>query len=170
MAKIMIKNARLSFPSLFTKAPFNGKEGKYEATLLIPKSDKATYKAIMDAIEECKAENKIKVGADKLFIHDGDDKDYDGYAGHWAIKAGNNVRPTVINRDKSPLTADDEVIYAGCYVQASIEPWGQNNQYGKRINANLLGVRFLKDGEPFTDGGKVASADEFDDLEDEDDL
>lgn len=161
----MIKNARLSFPSLFTKASFNGVEGKYEATLLIPKSDKKTYEAIMAAIEECKTDNKIKT--DKLFIVDGDSKEYDGYSDCWAVKAGNNVRPTIINRDRSPLTADDEVLYAGCYVNASIEPWGQNNQFGKRINANLLGVQFVKDGEPFADGGKVASSDDFDDIEDD---
>lgn len=165
MAKIMIKNARLSFPSLFTKASFDGKEGKYEATLLIPKSDKKTYDAIMEAIEQCKTENKIKT--DKLFIQDGDNKEYDGYEGHWAIKAGNNVRPTVIDRNRAPLVAEDEVIYAGCYVNAQIEPWGQNNQYGKRVNANLLGVQFVKDGEAFSDGGKVASTDDFDDIEDD---
>jgi len=33
--KIMLKNVRLSFPSLFKKAVFDGKEGKFEATVLI---------------------------------------------------------------------------------------------------------------------------------------
>jgi hypothetical protein len=42
-----------------------------------------------------------------------------------------------------------------------IELWAQNNNYGKRINANLLGVQFLKDDEPFADGEK-ASVDDFD--------
>lgn len=169
MAKIKIKNARLSFPSLFKKASFNGVEGKYEATLLFPKSDKKTYDAIMDAIEECKKDNKLKVGADKLFIKDGDDIEYDGYEGHWAVKASNNKRPTVINRDKTPLTEEDEIIYAGCYVNAVIEPWGQNNQYGKRINSNLLGIQFVKDGESFGAGGSTASEDDFDDIEDDED-
>lgn len=167
MANIKIRNARLSFPSLFKKASFDGKEGKYEATLLFPKSDTDTYDAIMKAIEECKTSNKIKVGADKICIKDGDDSDYDGYAGHWAVKAGNNKRPTVINRDKTPLVEEDEVVYAGCYVNAIIDMWAQNNQYGKRINANLLGIQFVKDGESFGDGGKTADVDEFDDIEDE---
>ena len=167
MATVKISNARLSFPSLFQKASFDGKEGKYEATLLFPKSDTKTYDAIMAAIETCKKDNKIKVAKDKLFIKDGDDIEYDGYEGMWAVKASNNKRPTVINRDKTPLVEEDEVLYAGCYVNAIIEPWAQNNQYGKRINANLLGVQFVKDGEPFGDGGKVAAADEFDDIEDD---
>ena len=165
----MINNARLSFPSLFKKASFDGKEGKYEATLLFPKSDKKTYEAIKKAIDECKTSNKVKVGADKLFIKDGDDIEYDGYAGMWAVKASNHKRPTVIHRDRTPLQEEDEVVYAGCYVNAIVEPWAQNNQYGKRINANLLGIQFVADGEPFGDGGKVASADDFADIEDEDD-
>lgn len=162
--QIVIKNARLSFPSLFKKASFEGKEGKFEATFLIPKSDKKTYDALIASIEACKTEGKIKT--DKIFIQDGDSKEYDGYEGHWAIKAGNNKRPTILNRDKTPLIEEDDVIYAGCYVNAIIECWAQNNQYGKRINANLLGVQFVKDGEAFADGAKVASADDFDDLDD----
>ena len=168
MVNIIIKNARLSFPSLFSKASFNGVEGKYEATLLFPKTDRKTYDAIMDGIEACKKSNKLKVGADKLCIKDGDDIEYDGYEGMWAVKASNGKRPTVINRDKTPLVEDDEIVYAGCYVNAIIDMWGQNNQYGKRVNANLLGIQFVKDGEPFGDGGKTADADEFDELDEED--
>jgi len=167
MAIIKIPNARLSFPSLFKKASFDGKEGKYEATLLFPKSDTKTYDRIMKAIESCKTDNKVKVSKDKLFIKDGDDIEYDGYEGMWAIKASNNKRPTVINRDKTPLVEDDEIIYAGCYVNAIVEPWAQNNNYGKRINSNLLGVQFVKDGDSFSDGGKVASEDDFDEIDDD---
>ena len=167
MATIKIPNGRISFPSLFKKAEFNGVEGKYEATILFPKTDTKTYDAIMKAIEECKKANKLKVGADKLFIKDGDDVEYEGYEGHWAVKGSNNKRPTVINRDKTPLVEADEVVYAGCFVNAILEPWGQNNNYGKRINANLLGVQFVKDGEPFGDGGSTASVDDFEELEEE---
>ena len=169
MANIKL-SGRLSFPSLFKKASFEGNEGKYEATILFPKSDTKTYDAIIAAIEACKTTNKVKVAEAKYFIQDGDEKDYDGYAGMWAVKAGNSKRPTVINRDKTPLVEDDEVLYAGCYVNAIIEPWAQNNKYGKRINANLLGVQFVKDGDPFGDGATVADADDFDDIEDDDDL
>ena len=169
MAQILVQNARLSFPSLFKKASFDGNEGKYEATLLIPKSDKKTYDAIMAAIEECKSEKKIKVASDKVFIKDGDDIEYDGYAGHWAIKASNNKRPTTIDRSRTPVVEEDEVFYAGCYVNAIIEPWGQSNQFGKRVNANLLGVQFVKNGESF-ESGRVAVADAFEELDEDDEF
>lgn len=171
MAKVQIKNARLSFPSLFQKASFNGEEGtKYEATFLFPKTDVKTYNLVMDAIEQCKLENKnTKVTKDKICIKDGDEIEYDGYAGMWAVKASNSKRVTIINRDKTPIAESDDIIYAGCYVNAIIEPWSQDNKFGKRINANLLGVQFVKDGEPFG-SGPVDVSDEFDDFSDEDDL
>lgn len=168
--KVMIPNARLSFPSLFHKSEFEGKEGKYEATLLIPKSDKKTKKLIDDAIAEAKKEANKKVPESKYFIKDGneifEEKEYEGYEDHWAIKAGNSKRPTVIDRDKTPLTEDDDSIYAGCYVNAIISPWVQDNRYGKRVNANLLGIQFVKDGEAFGDA-TVADADDFDEIDDE---
>jgi hypothetical protein len=128
----------------------------------------------MKAIEDCKTENKLKVKDDMLCIKDGDDiaeeKDYPDYVGMWAVKAGNNKRPTLINRDKSQLEEDDNVLYAGCYVNAIVQPWAMNNSYGRRVNANLLGVQFAKDGVPLGDS-VTASADEFDDIEDDlDDL
>lgn len=174
MSKIMIPKARLSYPSLFQPSEFEGQVGKYEATFLFPKSDKKTYKALMTAIEDCREEAKLKkVKEDMLCIKDGDEiyeekeDGYEAYQGMWAVKAGNKKRPTVIDRDKSPLTEEDDAIYAGCYVNAIISPWAQDNKYGKRINANLLGVQFVKDGEPFGDA-VVASEDDFDDIEDDD--
>ena len=168
--KIKIQNARLSFPSLFRKASFNGVETKYEATLLLNKQDHAEVIAsIQKAIKE-----KItvdlkgaKLGADKLCLRDGDDVEYDGYAGHMSLKASNKKRPTVIGRDKAPVTEDDNIIYGGCYVNAIITLWAQNNSYGKRVNAQLDGVQFVRDGEPFGDGG--ISVDQFDGFDDGDD-
>jgi len=164
MTKIVIKNARLSFPSLFQKSVFEGKEGKYEATLLIDKKDEALKKQIDEQIAKLIAESKIKVPSEKYCIKDGDESELDGFEGNWSLKASNSKRPTVIDRDKTPLTADDEKLYAGCYVNAVIDFWVQNNAYGKRINANLYGVQFVKDGEPFG-MGPVDVTDDFEDLD-----
>lgn len=170
--QIIIKNARLSFPSLFKKSVFNGQEGKFEATFLFPKSDTKTKELIDQAIKENLADAKIKVGSDKLFIKDGDDifaeKGYSGYEDHWAVKAGSNTRIGVVDGKKNPIAEEDGKIYAGCYVNVIVAPWVQNNQYGKRINANCLGVQFVKDGEPFGAGGVDASGD-FDTIDDSED-
>jgi hypothetical protein len=58
------------------------------------------------------------------------------------------------------LSASSGKVYSGCYVNASIELWAQDNKFGKRINATLMGVQFLRDGARLVGGG-VASADDF---------
>jgi hypothetical protein len=165
MSKIYLNNVRLSFPKIFNKATFEGKETKFEATLLIPKSDTATKAVLDEAIKSLLAEAKMKVGADKICLKDGDDSDYDGYEGNWSLKASNSKRPTLVNKDKTPIVEEDNILYAGCYVNAIIDLWAQNNGYGKRVNANLLGIQFVKDGDSF-EGSKVADEDDFDDLGD----
>jgi len=169
MASITLKNVRLSFPSLFKRASFKGEEGKFEATFLLNKETHAdVIKQIQESIKEKLATELkgAKLGADKICLKDGDDIEYDGYAGHYSIKGSNNKRPLIIDRDKTQLTEDDNKLYAGCYVNAIIELWAQNNNYGKRINCNLLGVQFFADGEPFGDGVN-ASVDDFDAFDDE---
>ena len=167
MSKIKLSNVRLSFPSIFKRATFQGVEGKFEATFLLNKKTQADQiEKLQAAIDKAIAEAKIKVPEDKRCLKDGDESDYDGYEGNWSLKAANTKRPTIINRDKTPLVEDDEVIYAGCYVNAIIDFWVQNNKYGKRVNANLYGVQFFKDGEPFG-MGPVDVTDDFDDLDGE---
>ena len=160
--KFKVANVRLSFPSLFQHAVFGeNSTGKYEATFILNKNEHA------DVIEKIKAEIgklmkdlKTKIPSDKICLKDGDESDKEGYQGCYTIKASTKKRPLVIDRDKSPLTEEDNKIYAGCYVNAIFSLWAQNNQYGKRINAQLDGVQFVKDGEPFGDSG--VSVSEFD--------
>jgi hypothetical protein len=103
MSKIKLNNVRLSFPSLFQKATFEGKETKFEATLLLDKKQHAESIAEIQAAIKVAIKEKLgnaKVGADKLCIKDGDESDYEGYAGNYSLKAANAKRPLVIDRDK----------------------------------------------------------------------
>ena len=171
MATIKLKNVRLSFASLFKKATFGGEETKYEGTFLIDKETQADQIAeINTAIAAMLKEKKAKLSPDRICFKDGDGIDYDGYAGHMSIKASNAKRPIVIDRDKSPLTEDDGRPYSGCYVNAVLELWFQDNTWGKRVNANLLAVQFAKDGEPFGEGGASVSVDDFDVIDEDDDI
>lgn len=164
MSKILLNNVRLSFPSIFQRSVFDGKEGKYEATFLIPKSDTKLKAQLDAAIDEAIKAAGIKVPSDKRCLKDGDESDYDGYEGTWSLKAANAKRPTVIDRDKSPIVESDEKLYPGCYVNAVIDLWLQDNKFGKRVNANLYGIQFVKDGEAFG-AGPVNVFDDFDDLD-----
>jgi hypothetical protein len=104
----------------------------------------------------------------ELALHDGDIKaKYDGYAGNLFINANSNESspPTVVDQARNPLTKASGKPYPGCYVNASIEFWPQKDhpKGGSRINAQLRGIQFYKDGDSFS-AGRPADADEFDDV------
>jgi hypothetical protein len=175
--RVILSDVRLSYPSLFKKKAFGEGDPKFTASFLINKetdSGKKNIKVLKDAIRELMGKHYgdsiPKLGAEKYCLRDGDsdDKnDKDGYAGHMYVSASNNKRPAVYDTDKTPLNEEDGVIYAGCYVDAVLNIWIQDNKYGRRVNAGLEGVRFRRDGEAF--GSAPISADVFDDLDEDSD-
>ena len=168
--KVTLKDVRITFPVLFEPKQVNGQgDPKFSASFLFPKSHPQKAEVERGLVEAAKAKWNDKYGevlkalkaGDRLAMHDGDAKsDYDGYAGNFFLNASNKIRPLVIDGNRAPLAATDGKIYSGCYVNAIVELWAQDNQFGKRINASLLGVQFLRDGERLAGGG-VAAADDF---------
>ena len=174
MAKIKLSNVRLSFPSLFKKASFEGVETKFEATFLLDKDSQADQiKVIDDAIDafllsKFGSKGKIPKSVKRTVFTDGDTKDYDGYENQMAFKGSNTKRPTLIDRDKTQIVEEDNKLYAGCYVNAIVDLWYSNHpKGGKQVLGNVLGVQFVKDGEAFG-ANTTSDQDEFDDLGDED--
>jgi len=170
---IKLLATRLAFPNLFEAQTVNGEgEPAFSAVFLIPKDDPQVItisKAIQTVAKEkwgAKAEEhlaKMKA-ADKTALHNGDLKsEYDGFQNMLFLSARNKTRPLVIDANKSLLNQADGKPYAGCYVNASVELWAQDNKYGKRVNATLRGVQFVRDGDAFAGGG-AAKNDEFDDI------
>jgi hypothetical protein len=169
MSKIKLKNVRLSFPSLFQTAMFgDDNTGKYEATFILDKVEHADIiKDIQAQITTFKKDLKaVNMSADKICLKDGDEQERPEFEGKMTIKASTKKRPLVIDRDKSPIVEDDNKVYAGCYVNAILSLWGQDNRFGKRVNAQLDGVQFNQDGEPFGDG--AIAVDAFDAFGDDD--
>lgn len=186
MAKVALKCVRLSFPDIFEAVQYEGQGPfKYRASFLFePNSD--NHKALIAAMNEVaqeawkdKAKKVLEAAADdsKLrFIIDGNKKEYDGYKDMFAISATRDQskgRPMVLNKkpknpDGTPnyVTQTDGVVYAGCYVNATVEVWAQNNKYGKTVRAQLLAVQFVKDGDAFGGGSAKGSVDDFEDLSD----
>jgi hypothetical protein len=176
--KVVLTNVRLSFPHLFTpQAGTDGGEPKYNATFIVEPGS-VNAKALAAAVSAVAKEKWAdKATATLTALRKGDKVCYreepkanqsgDVYAGfedmHW-VSASDKTRPTVIDRDKSPLTAADGRPYGGCYVNVILDVWPQDNAYGKRVNASLKGVQFVKNGDAFS-GGAPASADEFDVVE-----
>lgn len=175
IGRILLKNVRLAFPNLFEPTTVAG-EGKprYSATLLIPADHPqlAEIEKAQEAVAQAKWGQKAAAivkglsKQDKMALHDGDTKSkYDGFPGNFFISAAaqENAAPTVIDRDRSPLSARSGRPYAGCFVNASIELWAQDNSYGQRINAQLRGIQFYADGDSFS-AGRPADADEFEEV------
>jgi Protein of unknown function (DUF2815) len=148
---ILLTNVRLSYPTLFTAKEIQGStKAKYSAAFILDKKkDVAQIKKLQEVIENILKENKIKVDPDKRCLKDGASKP-DSYGDDvFFINASSDRRPQVVDRDRSPITESDDRVYGGCYVNAVINLWPQNNDFGKRVNASLEVVQFVKDGEPF---------------------
>lgn len=170
------KPVRGAFLQLFEAKQVNG-QGKpaYSGAFIIdPDNDQALIDFVTAKCEEvARAKWGEKAGPiitslklnNNLAIHNGDTKaEYDGYAGNFFINSRSETRPLVIDRDRSPLTAADGRVYSGCYVIAQVELWAQDNSFGKKVNAELKGVQFIRDGDAFGGGTGPASADDFGDL------
>jgi hypothetical protein len=172
--KVVIKRARLAFPKIWEPEQFGGtgEPACSAAFLLDPNEQRPEIEKIVAAIRQVavekwkdKAEDMLKSLKAKgdLCLHDGETKaEYEGFPGMKFVSARNAARPVVVDRDKSPLTSADGKPYAGCYVDASLDIWAQENKYGKRVNAKLLAIRFVDDGAAFSGGEGYSEAD-FDD-------
>lgn len=178
---VWVMNARIAFAKgLFNKEPpANDPKGKarYGVSLILEpghpdlkKLEELQEQLVLDTEFKDKSKPadvyKELSKKDKLAVHDGDDKKkFEGFEGNFYIAPSADTRPTAINRDRSPVTEEDGVIYSGCYVNAKIELWVQDNQWGKRVNATLLGIQFVKDGDSFAGGPPPANPDDFPDLD-----
>lgn len=174
--KVVLENVRLAFshPGLFVASAVNGEgQPKFSCSLILQPGH-AGIKAIEDAALKCaqekwgaKAAQMIAAmkAQDKHPLHNGDTKtSYDGFPGNFFVSARSVKKPLVIDRDRTPLDQSSPRLYPGAYVNAIIDLWAQDNQFGKRINAQIQGVQYFADGDSFGGGGTVASQDEFADL------
>jgi hypothetical protein len=170
--QMLIENVRLSYAYLFK--PYENDDGSksYCSHLILdanhPQIEK--FKGLMRKAatefwkDEAPAILQQLAAQDRLCLHRGDvtKPGQDAYKGRLYISTNSKIRPTIIDGDRSPLQEGDaNAPYSGCRANAIVGVWVQANQYGKRINAQLMGVQFVKHDERLGGGGKVAAADEF---------
>lgn len=192
VGEVILNGVRLSFAKLFDVGkPRKNKEGEliesqYGCAFLIPKdaSGKANLAKIKAAADEVKAEKWgkkekwPKLKPEKVCLRDGDLEDYDGYAGMWYLSANNKNQPVLVDRKKDAkgklhiLTKENggpKLLYSGAYVNAVVRLWVQDNEHGKRLNASVESVQFLKHGEAFSGNKPVDPNEKFEDIEDDED-
>jgi hypothetical protein len=183
IGRVKLKNVRIAFADVYV--PKEGKvdektgkkgEAKYAASFLIPKEGDADDKANLTNLKKAKeAVMKAKwpgkdpsksLKPEKLCTRDGDLEPYDGYEGMFYVSSSNKDQPVLIDcrkgKDGKWMPAAPGRIYGGCYVNAIVTLWAQDNEHGKRVNASLEAVQFLRDGETFGKG-RIDADSEFDD-------
>lgn len=167
---IKIENVRFSFPHL--DKPFKGKNakpdevGKYSIKGMIKESTHKEVFAVINArIAELMAEGKVKrlPGKDKFF-RDGNDEKEEVYEDHWIISASEVRKPAVRNKRAQLVTEPEDIrdlIEGGYWGHMLIRPWFQNNDWGTKVNAGLVGVQHTKDDQTFGEG-RVDDTDAWD--------
>ena len=156
---------RLSFPQIWRPKSFAAtqpgqapSEPKFSASVLIDKATGAAKIAEIRAAMKAVAEEKWGVGKVpknvKYCLHDGDEKsDMDGYGPSVMYVSSSSAKKIpVVDKDLTPLDESSGKPYAGCTALLLVNLWAQDNQFGKRINAGLRAVQFIKDGEAFGEG------------------
>lgn len=170
--RVNLIDVRISFAQgLFEAKPgADGGEPKFSSSFIFPKDHPVVAALSSMVIQVANEKWGVKAGevlkqlkaADRLPVHDGDAKaTIPGYAGNLFLNASNKVKPLVVDANPAhQLTAMDGKPYSGSYVNAIVEIWAQDNKFGKRINASLAGVQFVRDGERLSGGG-TASPNDF---------
>lgn len=174
---VYLQDVRISFPKLIEAviSPLGG-EPKFGCDLILEMNDPQVT-TIMSEIHRSAVEKWKDVGpsvikmvqADRLkrcYGH-GSEKIkketmavLDGYEGKFYLSANaNQDRPPVIasadtgklidNGNTLERQAAARKIYGGCYVNAAVKFWMQDNQFGKGIRCQLSVIQFNRDGTAF---------------------
>lgn len=177
--ELIMKDVRIAFPDVFLAKQFQGAgDLHYSATFLVSPTS-PTHTLLQNTInsvaeerwkEKAKAVLKtIEGNNQKCCYYPGDLKEYDGFAGMYALSAKRSEKsghPKVVDQKRHDLSREDGKPYGGCYVNAKVDIWAQDNEYGKGIRATLIAVQFLRDGDAFSATGP-ATAEGFEDEKDE---
>lgn len=168
--KITLKNVIISYPNLFTpKQIMNQGDPKYSTAILIAKNDKDNLAKLKGAIDDAKADDKLKgIPARKIDspLMDGDEEKPDDahYAGCYYInaKSSENHPPKVVDRHVDPIM-DQQEIYAGCVCNIVVNTYAYNFNGHAGVGIGLGNIQKVADGERMG-GGDSAAEDDFEDL------
>lgn len=170
--EVRLSYAHLSQPYANPSKPNN--EPKYSVTLLIPKTDQATYQDIINsrnAAYEAAVQSEwkgLRPQLKALLIYDGDGPRNDGTAfgeeckGHWVITASSKRKPQVVDISNINVELAPQDIYSGMYARVTLNFFAFNSNGNKGVGCGLGNVMKTRDDEPLS-GGATAVQD-FDGL------
>lgn len=184
---IFISSARLSFPHLSEpQRQVNAQTGKervsYNCELLLPQDSpdfqkfmaqygklalekwKDHAQAAMQLIQSDRKSRCFGMGNEK--VNKKTYQPYEGYAGNVYITAGRDTPPQIIQADGTAIDPNNSMayqqltrkLYGGCYVNAAVKIWLQDNSHGRGVRCDLVAIQFAKDGDAFGEGTVDASS------------
>lgn len=179
MEVIYLSNVRLSFPKLIeASAPQPGADPKFSADFIMAPND-VGYAKFMGEVGKLAAEKWKEHASNVLGLMQNDRKlrcfgsgnekidkktyaPWKGYANMIYLTANSNADrpPKIIRADGSPIDNNNTLerqqyarkLYGGCYVNAVVRPWLQDNQFGRAVRCELIAVQFAGEGEAFGEG------------------
>lgn len=158
---ILVNDIRFSFPHVaepYESTDDDGKKKKkYSLKGMMPK---ATHKPAMRLMkrhmEAMMQKHQVSdLASDRKYLRNGDDLGKPEMKGHFVFSASEDTRPHLRDAAAQKIGVDEakQMFYGGCWGNALIRPWWQNHQkHGKRVNAGLSAVQFVRDDEPFGEG------------------
>ena len=166
-------NTRLSYFHGWEPTSINNGPERYSVSVLIPKSDVETVKAINEAIDAAIEEGIAKFGgkkpnkaAIKLPLRDGDtERDDEAYKGHFFINANSITPPQIVDKHVKPILDRNEV-YSGCYARVSLNFFAFNSNGNRGVACGLGNIQKIRDGESL--GGRSTATDDFSTVADDD--
>lgn len=177
--KAVIGPVRFSYANVWVPKSMGDDDSnaKYSVSIIIPKSDKKTIKAVNLAIENAAANalNEVFGGKDphkipnfKWPLRDGDEErpDDEAYADSYFLNASSKQAPGIVDRNRQKIL-DQTEFYSGCYGYADINFYGFNTSGNRGIAAGLNNLMKTKDGPAM--GGRESAESAFADIEVEDD-
>ncbi len=174
--KTFVKTGLVRFSYAHVLEPKEDENGnlKYQTSIIIPKSDTKTLRAIERAVDAAIAEGSSKLTKPggkkpipkknlKLPLRDGDEEREgdEAYENAMFFNASSKNAPAVVDDHVLPIGEDE--FYSGCYGRVTVNFYafdGEGKQYG--IAAGLGNIQKLQDGEPLA-GGTTAQQDFGDD-------
>ncbi|ADK16697.1 DUF2815 family protein [Clostridium ljungdahlii] len=167
--KVTTGKVRLSYAHLFEPHAIEGNEPKYSVSVIIPKTDTDTLKAIKEAVAEAKEQGKSKWNGKipsnlKTPLRDGDSErpDDEAYENSYFLNANSKNKPGVVDQNVQPVLDATEV-YSGCYARLTLNFFPYSASGNKGVAAGLGNVQKLEDGEPL--GGFTRAKDDFEAVE-----
>jgi len=155
--KVLTPEFRISFPSVFEKAPqmdpkAKPEDAKYEITMLFPKNtdiSKLRALAVEAAVKQWGADKTKHPANLRNPVRDGEEKSKNaGYAGHFFAKASTKRQPGIYNLQHEDII-DRELLYGGCYCRAQLTAYTYDFNGNRGVAFGMESLQKLRDGEHF---------------------